>query len=207
MTARPLTTQQHRRPAEARRLLFAHEYLVDRNATQAAIRAGYSSLTAQEQGTRLLSDVRVRTIIEQGEAETRERLKLTRDDVVDEARSLAWSDLSDVMPWTERGPRLLDSKDIDPRIRRQVKSISWKRSRRFTGKGDDAQEWEVEDIKLVMHDKIAPLQMLAKHLGVVKDGPETVVNNNLNLFGAFASMSVDELRALAAHTATPEGTR
>lgn len=39
--------------------LFAHEYLKDLNATQAAIRAGYSEKTAQEQSSRLLSNVMV----------------------------------------------------------------------------------------------------------------------------------------------------
>jgi phage terminase small subunit len=38
---------------------FVREYLVDFNATQAAIRAGYSPKTAQEQGSRLLSNVMV----------------------------------------------------------------------------------------------------------------------------------------------------
>lgn len=38
---------------------FVREYLVDFNATQAAIRAGYSKKTAQEQGSRLLSNVMV----------------------------------------------------------------------------------------------------------------------------------------------------
>ncbi len=38
---------------------FVREYLVDFNATQAAARAGYSKKTAQEQGSRLLSNVMV----------------------------------------------------------------------------------------------------------------------------------------------------
>jgi len=35
--------------------VFVREYAIDKNATQAAIRAGYSEKTAQEQGSRLLS--------------------------------------------------------------------------------------------------------------------------------------------------------
>ena len=44
---------------------FADEYLIDCNATQAAIRAGYSPKTANEQGNRLLANVSVSTYIEQ----------------------------------------------------------------------------------------------------------------------------------------------
>ena len=42
-----------------RQQLFTEEYLVDLNATQAAVRAGYSPKTAQEQGSRLLCNVMV----------------------------------------------------------------------------------------------------------------------------------------------------
>lgn len=44
---------------------FADEYLIDTNATQAAIRAGYSEQTAYSQGQRLLKNVEVQTYIEQ----------------------------------------------------------------------------------------------------------------------------------------------
>ena len=44
---------------------FAHEYLIDCNATQAAIRAGYSKKTANEQGARLLANVSVKAYIEE----------------------------------------------------------------------------------------------------------------------------------------------
>ena len=44
---------------------FADEYLIDCNATQAAIRAGYSPKTANEQGNRLLANVSISTYIEQ----------------------------------------------------------------------------------------------------------------------------------------------
>ena len=42
---------------------FVTEYLIDLNATQAAIRAGYSRKTAQQQGSRLLTNVVVKRAI------------------------------------------------------------------------------------------------------------------------------------------------
>lgn len=48
-----------------RQKLFADEYLVDTNATQAAIRAGYSEKTAYSQGQRLLKNVEIQSYIEE----------------------------------------------------------------------------------------------------------------------------------------------
>ena len=56
---RPLTPKQQR---------FVAEYLKDLNATQAAIRAGYSEKTANEQGARLLAKASVREAVTEGQA-------------------------------------------------------------------------------------------------------------------------------------------
>ncbi|MGE9266402.1 terminase small subunit, partial [Escherichia coli] len=45
---------------------FVAEYLIDLNGTQAAIRAGYSAKTAQEQSSRLLSNVMIAHAISDG---------------------------------------------------------------------------------------------------------------------------------------------
>lgn len=49
----------------AKQKRFCDEYLIDSNATQAAIRAGYSPKTANEQGNRLLANVSIKTYIEE----------------------------------------------------------------------------------------------------------------------------------------------
>lgn len=68
-----MTTKQQR---------FVEEYLVDLNATQAAIRAGYSAKTAYSQGQRLLKDVEVKRAIEVGMGERSNRTGITADEVV-----------------------------------------------------------------------------------------------------------------------------
>ncbi|MCK6203938.1 terminase small subunit [Bacillus infantis] len=55
---------------------FAQEYIIDLNATQAAIRAGYSAKTANEQGSRLLANVKVRARIEELQSDRAEKLEL-----------------------------------------------------------------------------------------------------------------------------------
>jgi hypothetical protein len=61
---------------------FVDEYLLDLNATQAAIRAGYSAPTAEQQGPRLLGNVEVATAIQAAQQTRSERLRITQDDVL-----------------------------------------------------------------------------------------------------------------------------
>lgn len=63
----------------ARQQRFVEEYLVDLNATQAAIRAGYSPKTANEQGARLLANVSIREAIEHARTEQQQRTQINAD--------------------------------------------------------------------------------------------------------------------------------
>jgi len=66
-------------PKQAR---FADEYLIDLNATQAAIRAGYSEKTAEQQGNRLLGNAKVAAYIAASQAKRSERTEITQDYVL-----------------------------------------------------------------------------------------------------------------------------
>lgn len=61
---------------------FCREYLVDLNGTQAAIRAGYSPKTANEQAARLLAHVSVRSHVQKLMDERVERVARSADDVL-----------------------------------------------------------------------------------------------------------------------------
>jgi len=63
----------------ARQQRFVEEYLIDLNATQAAIRAGYSAKTAEQQGPRLLGNVGVGVAIQAAKARRTERVEVTQD--------------------------------------------------------------------------------------------------------------------------------
>lgn len=66
----------------AKQQRFVEEYLVDLNATQAAIRAGYSPKTAKQQGQRLLTNVDITTAIEAAKAARSSRTQITADNVL-----------------------------------------------------------------------------------------------------------------------------
>lgn len=66
----------------AKQQRFVDEYLIDLNATQAAIRAGYSEKTANQQGPRLLVNAGIQQAIEAGKAKREERTQITADYVL-----------------------------------------------------------------------------------------------------------------------------
>ena len=68
--------------------LFVKEYLIDFNATQAALRAGYSPKTAYSQGPRLLDNVEIQREIEKGKQKTLKKLEITREDILKKAYNI-----------------------------------------------------------------------------------------------------------------------
>lgn len=89
----PLTAKQQR---------FAEEYLVDLNATQAAIRAGYSERTANEQGNRLLANASVQAVISEGQAKRSERTQITADMVLNHWWDLSRADPNEIVQYRRR---------------------------------------------------------------------------------------------------------
>lgn len=61
---------------------FAHEYIVDLNATKAAIRAGYSEKTARSQGQRLLTNVDILKLVEDLMQQKDDELIAKQDEVL-----------------------------------------------------------------------------------------------------------------------------
>lgn len=61
---------------------FVEEYLIDLNATQAAIRAGYSQKTARSIGQRMLTFVDIQNAIQQAQNKRSDRTQISQDDVI-----------------------------------------------------------------------------------------------------------------------------
>ena len=72
-----------------KRARFVEEYLVDLNATQAAIRAGYSEKTAHSQGPRLLENVEVAAAVKEAEDKRSERTGVTQDWIIERLTEVA----------------------------------------------------------------------------------------------------------------------
>jgi phage terminase small subunit len=91
---------------------FVEEYLIDLNATQAAIRAGYSAKTSAWIGPRLVSKGHVSRAIEAAKADRSERVEITQDYVIIGLKEVA--------------ERCLQKKPVleyDPQQRRKVQAV------------------------------------------------------------------------------------
>ncbi|ENW78213.1 hypothetical protein F909_03899 [Acinetobacter sp. ANC 3929] len=144
---------------------FVNEYLVDRNATQAAIRAGYSAKTAYSIGEENLRKPEVKKAIEIGEAEITERTKITQDKVMKELEKIGFSNMLDYITITNGGDPVTDFSTL---TRDQAAAISEIVVEEYTeGRGDDARN--VKRTKFKLSDKRSALVDMGKHLGMFKD--------------------------------------
>jgi phage terminase small subunit len=157
--ARKLTSKQTR---------FVAEYLTDLNGTQAAIRAGYSAKTAQEQGSRLLSNVMVAAAIEAAQQARAHRTGVTADRVVAELALIGFANMADYMRATDGGDPYLDFSALS---RDQAAALQEVTVDRYTeGHGEDKRD--VKRVKFKLADKRAALVDLGRHLGLFVDRHE-----------------------------------
>lgn len=144
---------------------FVDQYLVDLNATQAAIRAGYSEKTAKQIGSRLLSHVDVAKAIEAGQAKLAEKHGVTLEKIVAELALLGFSNMQDYMRSSADGDPFLDFSAL---TREQAAALTEVTVEDFKdGRGEDARD--VKRVKFKLADKRAALVDLGKHLGMFTD--------------------------------------
>lgn len=93
---------------------FCREYLVDLNATQAAIRAGYSEKTAAEQASRLLTNVKISERVKELSDSRRERVQIDADYVLKQAIKIHERCMQEVKPVVTRGGEQVTDDDGNP---------------------------------------------------------------------------------------------
>lgn len=150
----------------ARQQKFVLEYQVDQVATQAAIRAGYSAATAHVQGSRLLSNVKVREAIAKAQAKAAGKVEVTVERIVGELAKIGFANMQDYMRATENGDPYLDFSKL---TRDQAAALAEVTVDDFVdGRGKDARA--VKRVKFKLHDKRAALVDLGRQLGMFQDG-------------------------------------
>lgn len=92
----------------AKQQRFVEEYLVDLNATQAAIRAGYSARTANEQAARLLAKVSVSQAVAAAQAERSARVSVSADYVVNNLVEIVERCMQRAPVLTMKGEQVVD---------------------------------------------------------------------------------------------------
>lgn len=143
---------------------FAREYLIDMNATQAAVRAGYSAKTAKQQGQRLLTNVDLQVYLQELMNARAERTDITADKVLKELALIGFSNMADFARWGGEGAYFYDSDELTKEQSAVVAEVSSKKTKRTIKDSDD--EIETVEIKLKLHDKKGALVDIGRHLGM-----------------------------------------
>ncbi len=157
---------------------FVSEYLIDLNATQAAIRAGYSKKTADVQGVRMLGNVKVQEALNKAMNKREQRTEITQDRVLKELAKIAFSNGSDfakvvtkpVMKqrinettgeWEEKEveEQFVELTDTDQLSEDKKAAIAGIKEGKF-------------GIEVQSCDKVKALELIGKHLGMFKDKVE-----------------------------------
>jgi phage terminase small subunit len=150
---------------------FVAEYLIDLNATQAAIRAGYSAKTAQEQGSRLLSNVMVASAV-QGAIDARaKRTEITADRVLKELARLAFFDIRKIY---NADGSLKNPAELDDDAAAALAGIDVVE---MQGGAEFDEDGEMKHVpmftkKAKTFDKKGALELAMRHLGMLKDKTE-----------------------------------
>ena len=163
---------------------FVEEYLVDLNATRAAIRAGYSPKTARQQGYENLTKPYIEAAIQRALEERSERTRVRADRVVTELARLGLYDPRDVIDWGPEGVRVKDSSglsDDDARAVAQIRVVSTRHGRAVAVK---------------FADKLRALELVGKHVGLFSGQVE--VSGQVR--GAVRTILVDEVKREDADT-------
>lgn len=140
-----------------RQRLFVQEYLIDLNASQAALRAGYSINNAHKIGSQLLENPRIKQAVKLAMYEREQRTKVTQDRVIEELAKIAFINPTDVV-------NSYDASLHNGAAREDTAAISSIRVKKFPSREGFGVEREIK-----LHDKIRALDLLGKHLGLFND--------------------------------------
>lgn len=150
-------------PLTLKQEAFVKEYLIDLNATQAAIRAGYSAISAGVVGSQNLKKPNIEKAIEHEMNQRQERTKVSQDKVVKELAKLAFSNMKSFMKWGPDSIQILHSDQLSDDDAACVSEITQTTS----ANGGT--------IRIKLHDKRAALELLGRHLGMFSDTIKNVV--------------------------------
>lgn len=152
--------EQDDKKLTAKQEKFCQEYLVDLNATQSAIRAGYSVDTARAIGHENLTKPDIQLRLTELRTELNNQNGNLAQQVIDELKKIGFSNIQD---FVQTGNEVKDISTLDRDKAAVISSI--KKSKTTFGDGE-GNEGEKETVEFKMWDKLNALEKLGKHLGI-----------------------------------------
>ena len=189
-----------------KRTRFIEEYLVDLNPRAAAQRAGYAAAV----GYNLLYTPEVAEAVAEAQAERARRTHIGVDRVVRELAAIAFSDIRNAVSWSEHAPEPSAEHDApgdecsDARAKYRVKVKDSAQIDEGTAAAiAEVRRYSWGAVRLKMHDKLAALALLGRHLGMFVDRHE-VVSKDADAFemapmvGRLAKLTTEQRNQLRA---------
>lgn len=174
-------TQKLKKVLTDKEVAFCHEYVIDWNATRAAIDAGYSKKTARQIGYENLTKPYIKDKIKK----LIEEKVMARDEVLARLADMARGSHYPFIRIDDDGFIYFDFSDPEAlKHLHLIKKIKTKRNRQIRGKGEDAETWEGEWVEVELHDAQAALVNLGKHysLFVDRDDKGEVIHPIVNVY-------------------------
>lgn len=152
-------------PMSEKRKNFVREYLIDLNGTQAAIRAGYSPKTAIQQGSRLLTYADVKEAITEAQAKRATKSGITQERVLAELAKVGFASMRSFITIDQDGEAVID---LSATPDDGLDALSEVQTETRTERGSDGAT-VTRKTRIKLHDKLAALDKIARHLGMFKD--------------------------------------
>lgn len=154
---------------------FVGEYLIDLNATQAAIRAGYSEKTAGQQAFDLLKKPEIQESISSSMKAREDRTEITQDRVLRELAKIGFADIRKAVKWGADLP-VVNPDTGEVLIANGVILVSSEQLDDDTAAAVSEISQTAQGVKIKMHDKKAALVDIGKHLGMFVDRVDATVS-------------------------------
>lgn len=155
---------------------FCEEYIIDLNATQAAIRAGYSEKTAKAIGHENLTKPNVMEYIHKLQNKRSERTEITADMVLKEFAKIGFANIDDFLK-VETGKKTVNMNGNEVEYEATEVKVFDTDSVSADKLGAVSEIRQTKDgIVVKLHDKVAALNAIGKHLGMFIDKSEVKLN-------------------------------
>lgn len=153
-------------PLNAKQQRFCEEYLIDLNATQAAVRAGYSKKTAKEIGCENLTKPNIQEYVQRLIKERKDRTEVTADQVVRELAFMGFANMLDYMTITDDGSAYVDLSTLTREQAAAIQEVTVDSYIDHTTFDEEGEKQAVKKIKFKLADKRGALTKLGEHLGM-----------------------------------------
>jgi len=173
--------------------LFVGEYMVDLNATQAAIRAGYSIKSAYSIGQENLTKPELEAAIDIAMKEREKRTLVTADRVVQELAKIAFSDIREFVEFEPVEVVVGNDKDGNP-IKQKVNRVTIRPDSEVDGAVLAEVKQTQHGITVKPHDKMKALELLGRHLAMFTDKLQTSDSNFEILLADINEEEIEEAR-------------